>query len=219
MVAASDTGEGIAPDVLPRVFDPFFTTKDIGKGSGLGLSQVYGFATELGGHVKIYSEVGSGTTVKIYLPKSREKTRSRPRAEAELLKSAIGTETVLLVEDDEELLRSTSENLKDLGYIVIGARNAAEAVTWLRTTEAIDLLFSDVVLPGGTNGLQLSREARQLRPGLRILLTSGYSGSILKDNGGDDQTPPLISKPYHRADLANRLRAVLDADTPDAASH
>jgi PAS domain S-box-containing protein len=217
MVAVSDTGAGIAPDVLPRVFDPFFTTKDVGKGSGLGLSQVYGFATESGGHVKIYSEAGSGTTVKMYLPKSTAATRSRPRLEAEAPSSAIGTETVLLVEDDAELLRSTSENLQDLGYVVIGASDAAAALKLLGAGQAIDLLFSDVVLPGGINGLQLSREARRLRPGIKVLLTSGYSGTILKGDGSDNILP-FISKPYRRTDLANRLRAVLDAETPDAVS-
>jgi PAS domain S-box-containing protein len=218
MVAVSDTGAGIAADVLPRVFDPFFTTKDVGKGSGLGLSQVYGFATESGGHVKIYSAVGSGTTVKIYLPRSTAATRTRPRLETEALSSAVGTETVLLVEDDEELLRSTSENLQDLGYVVIGARNAAAAIKFLAVSEEIHLLFSDVVLPGGINGLQLSREARRLRPGIKVLLTSGYSGTILKDDASSDKVLPFISKPYRRAELANRLRAVLDDEAPDAAT-
>jgi CheY-like chemotaxis protein len=215
LVAVSDTGQGIAPENIPRVFDPFFTTKGVGKGSGLGLSQVYGFATESGGHVKIYSEVDAGTAVKIYLPKSAGAVRPLARQDIAPLGVAVGNETVLLVEDDEDLLRSTSENLRDLGYAVVEARDATEAVDVLRAPEEVDLLFSDIVLPGGINGLQLSREAQRLRPGIKVLLTSGYSGSILKEGSGGGHNLDFISKPYRRVDLANSLRAVLDGHKLD----
>lgn len=211
-VTVSDTGCGIPPDVLPRVFDPFFTTKEVGKGSGLGLSQVYGFAREFGGFVTIHSEVGVGTTVRLYLPWSIAQQSEAP---ARKLAAATDTKrngmTVLVVEDDEGLLEVTAGNLEALGYQTLLAKDAGEALTMLQSDTPIDILFSDVVLPGSMNGLQLVAVARRLRPAIRTLLTSAYPAAALVAQHGFDENSPLLEKPYHLQDLANRFRAILGA--------
>jgi hypothetical protein len=152
----------MTPTVLARAFDPFFTTKEVGKGSGLGLSQVYGFAKTAGGHVKIYSELGVGTTVKLYLPKSSDRP-IMPEAGTEIaaLRPASGHETILVVEDDEDVAAVAAETLKELGYQVVTALNAAQALEILSGNQPVDLLFSDVIMPGGMNGAQLAVEARR----------------------------------------------------------
>jgi signal transduction histidine kinase len=209
MVTVSDTGSGIPPDVLPRVFEPFFTTKDIGKGSGLGLSQVYGFAKESGGHVSIYSEVGFGTTVKLYLPTSTgQEAGSKPRR---AITMATGGKTVLVVEDDDCLREVTASNLVSLGYRVLVAPHAAAALATLRTDKPIDILFSDVVLPGGMSGAALAVFAGRLRPTIKTLLTSGYPATALTARHEFDSTMPLLQKPYRLEDLASRFSAILQA--------
>ena len=169
-------GNGHGPQTLARVFEPFFTTKEVGKGSGLGLAQVYGFARSAGGDVSIDSKVGVGTTVNLYFPRSSDAASEEAQATSSKvpLRRAASGETVLLVEDDEQVLDMAIESLEELHYKVVVAHNAREALDHLNGPERIDILFSDVVMPGGMNGAQLAAEARHLRPGLKVLLTSGY---------------------------------------------
>ena len=210
MIAVSDSGSGMSPAVLERAFDPFFTTKEVGKGSGLGLSQVYGFAKTAGGHVKIYSELGIGTTVKLYLPKSSDRpVMPEIGAETASLRPASGHETILAVEDDKDVLVVVAESLRDLGYQVVTAGNAAEALEILRGDRPVDLLLSDVIMPGGMNGVQLTVEARRIRPELKVLLTSGYTAAALSLEHGLPDNLNLVEKPYRREDLARKLRLVI----------
>jgi signal transduction histidine kinase/ActR/RegA family two-component response regulator len=210
MVAVSDNGVGIGAPVLPHVFEPFFTTKEVGKGSGLGLSQVYGFAKESGGQVSIYSEIGSGTTVKLYLPKSIEAYRDADKRSVKPREMAGGDETVLVVEDDDVVLRTAAETVTDLGYQVLMAHNGREALQILKESGKIDLLFSDIVMPGGINGVQLAIEARRLKPSLKVLLTSGYTAAVLTDKHGLPKEFPILGKPYRRDELAANLREIIN---------
>jgi PAS domain S-box-containing protein len=209
-VSVADTGSGIDEQTLAKVFEPFFTTKEVGKGSGLGLAQVYGFVRSAGGDVTITSSVGSGSTVNLYLPRSADaatEERVQDTSKVPLRRAASG-ETVLLVEDDEQVLGMAVESLEELRYRVVVARNAAEALAHLTGPGRIDILFSDVVMPGGMNGAQLAVEARRLRPELKVLLTSGYVGEL---GAGQviDANLPVLSKPYRRDELARTLRLVL----------
>jgi signal transduction histidine kinase/CheY-like chemotaxis protein len=210
MIAVSDTGSGIPSAILHRVFDPFFTTKPIGKGTGLGLSMVYGFVKQSGGHIKIYSEEGFGTTIKIFLPRSEragEPADVKPAAEI-----AEGHEVLLAVEDDELVRKYVVTNLVSLGYHVHTATNAAEALAMVRSGLVFDLLFTDVVLGAGMNGRQLAEEVRKLRPGLKVLYTSGYTENAIVHQGRVDAGIRLLTKPYRRADLAKMLRQALKGD-------
>ncbi|MCJ2107391.1 MASE4 domain-containing protein [Methylobacterium sp. E-041] len=207
-VAVSDTGLGMEAGTASRAFEPFFTTKEVGKGTGLGLSQVYGFARQGGGQVVLQSEVGTGTTVSIYLPHSKEQPASaRPEGPMPLRRATDG-EVILVVEDEPAVLDMAVESLSELGYRTLTATRAAEALARLQGPERVDILFSDVVMPGGMNGVQLSVAARRLRPDLRVLLASGYTASAF----GEDGLPadlPLLNKPYGREDLADKLRVVM----------
>ncbi len=208
-IAVSDTGTGIDAATMSRVFEPFFTTKEVGRGSGLGLSQVYGFARSAGGCAEIDSAPGQGTVVRLLFPASSERVVAEhaPQAGAPLRGASRG-ETVLLVEDDEQVLGMAIDSLLELDYEVVVARNAAEALAHLGRPARIDVMFSDVVMPGGMNGAQLASQARQLRPELKILLTSGYVGERgAGELGGQDL--PVLSKPYRRDELARTLRVVL----------
>ncbi len=208
VVAVSDTGTGMEQPVLARVFEPFFTTKGVGHGSGLGLSMVYGFARQSGGHVKIYSEVGVGTTVRLYLPRVEAGADAARPAPVPTPAVTGGRETVLLVEDDE-LVRAHAEMLlRSLGYRVLGVGAGRAALDLLRREPTIDLLFTDVVLPGGMNGKELSERARELRPGLPVLFTSGYTEGAMQHQGRLDMVP-MLGKPYRRQELASKVRAVL----------
>lgn len=211
MIAVSDSGAGMTPAVLARAFDPFFTTKEIGKGSGLGLSQVYGFAKTAGGHITIDSELGIGTIVKLYLPKSSDRP-IMPEVSTEIgLPPGNGCETVLVVEDDEEVLSVAAESLRELGYQIVTATNAVEALDVLRSHQVVDLLFSDVIMPGDMNGAQLAVEARRIRPSLRVLLTSGYTAATLSREHGLPDNLNVVEKPYRREELAEKLRLVIGA--------
>jgi PAS domain S-box-containing protein len=209
-ISVTDEGTGIDQETLDHVFEPFFTTKEVGKGSGLGLAQVYGFTRSAGGYVAIESETGTGTTVQLFLPRSEEQlTDHHASSVAQLpLRRATTGETVLLVEDDEQVLAMAVESLEELHYRVIVARDAREALKHLHGPERIDLMFSDVVMPGGMNGAQLATEARALRPELRVLLTSGYVGEA-GNNQVVEENLPLLTKPYRRDELAEKLRLVL----------
>jgi CheY-like chemotaxis protein len=212
MIAVSDSGTGMSPAVLSRAFDPFFTTKEAGKGSGLGLSQVYGFAKTAGGHVTIYSELGIGTTVKLYLPQSSSRpmmVEASPKTAS--LGATGGRGTILLVEDDQDVLAVTAESLRELGYQVVTAVDAAGALEILRGDQPIDLLFSDVIIPGGTNGAQLAVTARHVRPQLKVLLTSGYTAAALSFEHGLPDNLDVVGKPYQRDELAIKLRLAMSA--------
>ncbi|MER2251835.1 ATP-binding protein [Methylorubrum podarium] len=215
VISVTDTGSGIPADKLQRVFEPFFTTKEVGKGTGLGLSQVYGFTSSAKGFAQIESEVDRGTTISLYFPRSTD-----PAGE-EIGTGAIGAiplrragdgETVLLVEDDEQVLGMAVESLEELRYRVIVTRNAAEALEHLRGVERIDILFSDVVMPGGMNGSQLAAEARRVRPDIKILLTSGYVANLDEGQVLGQGELPVLNKPYRRDELARSLRLVLGGE-------
>ncbi|WP_448203391.1 response regulator [Azospirillum sp. sgz302134] len=220
VVAVQDTGAGIPPEILPRVFEPFFTTKDVGKGSGLGLSQVYGFVRQSGGQVRVDSVVGRGTRVEIWLPCSAERLRVPDAAPTEEAKGLRGNgECVLVVEDDADVRAMAVETLQGLNYRVLVAANGLEGRAALETHRTLDLLFTDVVMPGGIGGLELAQEARRLHPHLRVLLTSGYPArrGMPSDAGNTPETLPfsLLAKPYRRDALAQAVRAAL-ADIPEA---
>ncbi|MFC3230079.1 PAS domain S-box protein [Marinibaculum pumilum] len=212
MVAVSDTGTGMAPEVVARAFEPFFTTKGVGQGSGLGLSMVFGFAKQSHGHVKIYSEPGQGTTVRLYLPRAAEGEAVLPGARLSAGTTG-GTERILLVEDDELVRRHVGSQLEALGYRVTAAASGPEALDVLRTGRQIDLLFTDVVMPGGMDGRQLAEAALKLQPGLPVLFTSGYAENAIVHHGRLDPGVHLLNKPYRQQDLAVKLRQVLDRAT------
>ncbi|HVU29247.1 MAG TPA: ATP-binding protein [Sphingomicrobium sp.] len=212
MIAVTDTGAGIPPEIVEQVFEPFFTTKPEGQGSGLGLSMVYGFAKQSGGHVKIYSEVGQGTSVKIYLPRVHE--NEDQAAGPELVEAGGGSETILVVEDDEEVRATVTDMLRDLGYKVLTARDAASAVPILESGVKIDLLFTDVVMPGPLRSPELARKAKERIPSIGILFTSGYTENAIVHGGRLDPGVNLLTKPYSRQLLATRIRRALDERQP-----
>jgi PAS domain S-box-containing protein len=208
MIAVSDTGTGISPENLERVFDPFYTTKDVGKGTGLGLSMVFGFVKQSGGHVKIYSEVGHGTSVKLYLPRSTGLQETAGEAEASANVRG-GNETILVVEDDALVRKYVITQIASLGYGTLQAANAAEALKLVESGVPIDLLFTDVIMPGGMNGPKLVEAATQLRPALRVLFTSGYTENAIVHHGRLDAGVLLLTKPYRKPELARMIRVAL----------
>jgi CheY-like chemotaxis protein len=205
----TDTGTGMNEEVRAKAFDPFFTTKPTGQGSGLGLSMVYGFARQSGGHVRIYSELGRGTTVKLYVPRwfgeedmqPAERVGSRPLP-------ATGNETILVVEDDSEVRSYAARALRQTGYRVLEAASAEEALARIRD-QRVDLLFTDVGLPG-TDGRQLVEAARRLLPALKVLFTTGYARNAIVHNGTLDADVDMIPKPFSSDALARRIRQILD---------
>jgi signal transduction histidine kinase/CheY-like chemotaxis protein len=211
MIAVSDTGSGMSPDVTARVFDPFFTTKPAGKGTGLGLSQVYGFVKQSHGHIKVYSEVGAGTNVKIYLPRLIADAKEVKRAIAETMRTGDRSEIILVVEDDTLMRRLTTEALHELGYTVFESENAANALAILDREAEVKLLFTDVVMPD-INGRKLADEAVRRRPGLKVLFTTGYTANAVVHGGVLDSGVHLISKPFTLNHLAAKVRAVLDEE-------
>jgi len=208
LVAVSDTGRGIPSDQLEQVFEPFFTTKEASNSTGLGLPMVYGFIKQSRGHVKIYSEAGEGTTVKMYLPRAMDNTDSQD-APADTLQSPGGSETILLVEDDTMVRNYVAAQLGLFGYHVIVAVNGVEALDMLQARDDIDLLFTDIVMPGGMNGRELADSAQSIRPNLKVLFTSGYTENAIVHHGRLDAGVHFLSKPYRRAELAAKLRQVL----------
>lgn len=212
MIAVSDSGEGIAAGIVDRVFEPFFTTKEIGRGSGLGLSMVYGFTKQSNGHIKIYSEVGHGTTIKLYLPQAAGEARVLPDMAAPPVES--GSETILVVEDDALVRNYVVAQLNSLGYAVLTAANADEALKIIDSGKTVDLLFTDVIMPGSMNGRQLSDEALKRRPSLKVLFTSGYTENAIVHHGRLDPGVLLLAKPYRKADLARMIRQALASMAP-----
>lgn len=211
VVAVTDTGTGIAPEHLGRVFDPFFTTKEVGRGTGLGLSMVFGFVKQSGGHIKLDSVVGRGTTVTLYLPRATGGSAVAPEEPAPLAPG--GSETILLVEDDALVRRYANDRLVALGYRVVTAANGREGLDVIRHRDDIDLLFTDIVMPGGMNGPALAAAVREVRPRLPVLFTSGYGEYAGVEGGQLDPGAQLLAKPYGRADLARAIRVALASAT------
>ncbi|MBN8233576.1 response regulator [Corallococcus macrosporus] len=207
LLAISDTGTGMTPEVLSRAFEPFFTTKPEGRGTGLGLSMVYGFVKQSGGHVKIYSEVGHGTSIKIYLPRTFQ-TAVQP-ADTGTGQVEGGTETILVVEDDAAVRATVVEVLTELGYRVLKAHDGQSALAVIQSGLPVDLLFTDVVMPGPVRSPELARQAKALLPDLEVLFTSGYTENAIVHGGRLDPGVSLLSKPYRREDLARKIRSML----------
>jgi len=208
MLAVTDTGTGMSPGIIEQVFEPFFSTKPVGKGTGLGLSMVYGFVKQSGGHIKIYSELGQGTTVKIYFPRVQ---RSEDLVtDADFGPVTGGSETILVAEDDEQVRATVVEMLGDLGYAVLKAKDAAGALSVIESGVPVDLLFTDVVMPGPLKSTELARHARERLPDIAVLFTSGYTENSIVHGGRLDPGVELLSKPYTREALARKIRHVLN---------
>jgi PAS domain S-box-containing protein len=208
MIAVTDTGEGMSDDVRARVFEPFFTTKSDGKGTGLGLSMVYGFVKQSNGHIQIYSEIGQGTTVKIYLPRSRQ-SEQRPLLLLDEPPQPEAGRTILVVEDEAAVREAAVGMLDELGYRSLQAADAASALTLVEAGERIDLVFTDVVMPGPLRTRDFARKLHELRPRLPILFTSGYTDNAIIHQGRLDEGVHLISKPYAKAELARRIAQLI----------
>jgi signal transduction histidine kinase/CheY-like chemotaxis protein len=209
MIAVSDTGQGIPRDLLDKVFEPFFTTKGLGKGSGLGLSMVYGFVKQSNGHIKIYSEENHGTTVKVYLPQGAGAAVAPTATETGIPGSVHGDEIILIVEDDALVREYVVAQIRRFGYPTLTASNATEALAMIDSDQHIDLLFTDVIIPGGMNGRQLATEALKRRPALKVLYTSGYTENAIVHHGRLDAGVLLLPKPYLSSDLARMIRTAL----------
>jgi PAS domain S-box-containing protein len=213
VVAVSDTGRGMSPEIVERVFEPFYTTKPPGAGTGLGLSMVHGFVKQSGGHIEIYSELERGTTMRIYLPRS---TLPEEGTAAGIGGAVLGgTEVILLVEDDDVVRATVTDMLADLGYQVLKARDADAAMTIIESGAPIDLLFTDVIMPGAFGAAELARRARARSPGLQVLFTSGYTDNAIIRSGRLDPGVEFLSKPYAQDELARMLRKLLSAGQAD----
>ncbi len=208
MIAVSDTGFRHPAGAARTGIRPFFTTKEVGRGTGLGLSMVFGFVKQSGGHVKIYSEEGHGTSVKIYLPRATgpQQTVAEAPVSTEI---EGGNETVLVVEDDMLVRRYVMTQIESLGYTTLEAANASDALRFIDEVTTIDLLFTDVIMPGGTNGRQLVEEALKRRPELKTLYTSGYTENAIVHHGRLDSGVLLLAKPYRKSELARMIRLAL----------
>lgn len=208
-LSISDTGTGMTPDVRDRVFEPFFTTKETGRGSGLGLAMVYGFVKQSGGHVTVYSEPGHGTTINLYFPRSvapGSEQRAKPLAAEEATTSR---ETILVVEDDPRVRALTIKRLKLIGYDVLEAADGPSALEILKRNEPVDLVFSDLIMPGGLSGRDVAKQARDIRPGIKVLLTSGYAEELVRGEDLQHDNLRVLRKPYQQSDLVAALRDVL----------
>jgi CheY-like chemotaxis protein len=208
-LAVTDTGTGMTPEVRERAFEPFYTTKGPGAGSGLGLSMVYGFVKQSGGHVQLYSEPGMGTTVRLYLPAQSGEASPAPRFAGSRAKRVAG-ETVLLVEDDPRVRRIALRRLKELGYLVLEADSGPAALTLLEEGAEIHVLFTDMVMSGGMTGIELAQETRRRRPDVKILFTSGYAEPAAVTGGLLTTGARWLGKPYSVDELQSKLRELLD---------
>ena len=212
----SDTGTGMSAEVKERAFEPFFTTKEVGKGTGLGLSMVFGFAEQSGGYAELESAPGRGTTITIMLPLAKAEVTDESLPAAPEVPSAAGPATILVVEDDSLVRAQVAMSIRTLGYEVIEVADGASALKEIETRRRIDLLFTDIVMPGGVNGRELAAKASAMRPGLRVLFTSGYTDNVFIRDGRREAGPRLLAKPYRWPDLARVLREVLEEDRPAA---
>ena len=211
LINVSDSGIGMSEEVRRRAFEPFFTTKPTGAGTGLGLSMVYGFVKQSGGHIQIYSEIGRGTNVRVFLPLAEHADMTPMAPDAQPAKLPTGSETVLLVEDDPRLRRVLSRRLRSLGYQVIEADNGAVAMAELAARPEIALVFTDMVMPGGMTGLELAEAATAVKPELKILFTSGYAEPGIARLG--QKKGAWLKKPYTADELADKVRKVLEEPT------
>jgi signal transduction histidine kinase/CHASE3 domain sensor protein/CheY-like chemotaxis protein len=209
MLAVSDSGTGMSKEVQDRVFEPFFTTKEVGEGSGLGMSMVYGFVKQSGGYIRIYSEEGHGTTIKLYLPPARRQTEAAAPAAAPLLR---GWETIMVVEDDSLVRNFVAAQLQSLGYKTVAAADARAALVIIDNGQPFDLLFTDVIMPGGMTGRQLADETAKRRPGIKVLYTSGYTDNAIVHHGRLDKGVLLLTKPYRKSQLAKMVRLALTGE-------
>ena len=210
-VCVTDDGEGMSSETVERAFEPFFTTKEVGKGSGLGLSMVYGFVRQSNGHVAIYSELGLGTSIRLYLPVAEDSPGAHAAtSNGDVRNAPQGNETIFVVEDDPFVRGHAITSLQSLGYRIIVASDGREALDMLYAGARPDLLFTDIVMPGGISGWELAAKARELMPKLRVLFTSGYPQETLARRGHVDPHAPMLGKPYRLAELARRVRETLD---------
>jgi PAS domain S-box-containing protein len=214
VLSVADTGHGMPPEVRARAFEPFFTTKGAGKGSGLGLATIYGFARQSGGNVTIYSEPGRGTTVNLYLPRAGGRGADDSTAAAQPAVDGGHGETVLVVEDDDRVRRLTAARLKELGYRVLEASHGAAALDLLKAAPEVEIVFSDLVMPGGMTGFDLARQVRERYPNMRLLLTSGYSADLMSQADIAQLDLQVLRKPYRQAELARAFRAALNRPGP-----
>ena len=210
LISVADTGSGMSAEVVARAFDPFYTTKEVGKGTGLGLSQVYGFVRQSGGHVKIYSEVGLGTTAKIYLPRHLGGNAVQKVEPAAPIVRGSRQEVVMVVEDEDRVRAVSVEALKELGYAVVEAAGPLEALLLLEQGQEVHVLFTDVVMPD-MSGRQLADRALEMVPNLKVLYTTGYTRNAIVHNGILDAGTNLLMKPFTVEELASKVRAILDA--------
>ena len=206
LLAVTDTGDGMPPEVADRCFEPFFTTKEPGKGTGLGLSSIYGFVKQSGGHVRINSEEGEGTTVKIYLPRTARETDEAHSTAARQDAPAGRGETVLAVEDDPDVRTLAVVLLRGLGYKILDARSGPDALLLMEGMPAIDLLLTDLVLPGGMNGHDFATDVQRRRPGVPVLYMSGYTQGAVAHRGRLDEGIEMLQKPFRKHELAAKVR-------------
>ena len=216
VICISDTGSGMDAETATKAVEPFFTTKEVGKGTGLGLSMVYGFVKQSGGHIKIYSEPGEGTTVKMYLPRLLGEYNEEADDSEFAAVEAQGEESILVCEDDEDVRAYSAEVLRELGYRVFEAADGPAALALLEANGPVDLLFTDVVLPGGMTGSVLAKESARLQPGIKTLFTTGYARNAIVHHGRLDPGVDLLTKPFSYADLAARVRDILDRSDKQA---
>ena len=209
-LSVTDTGIGMPVEVMNRAFEPFFTTKGVGAGSGLGLSMVYGFAKQSGGHVTIYSEEGLGTTVTLYLPPAMNEPEPVLMTPSEADIPASKNETILVVEDDPRVMRLTVARLEGLGYHILTAENGPAAIDILRAKNHVDLVLSDVVMPGGMTGFEVVDQALEINPKLKVLLVTGYASGVGTNTGSTGSPHTVLRKPYSLPKLAKTLRTLLD---------
>lgn len=210
MIAVTDTGAGIPPSNLARVVEPFFTTKAPGEGSGLGLSMVYGFVTQSGGHMKIYSAVGQGTVVRLYFPRAMTAAKPEPFKPALVQEVTASGQLVLVVEDNADVQKTAIRHLTELGYRTIAASTAKDALALLQKNAGIQIIFTDIVMPGGMNGWELGAAAQRMRPGIPILYTSGFSETTIQDSYAHRAANRFLGKPYRKKDLADKLQNILN---------
>jgi len=208
-LSITDTGTGMPPEVRDRVFEPFFTTKEKGRGTGLGLAMVYGFVKQLGGYVTIYSEVGHGTTINLYFPRADGASVPETPAAKKSDIDAPTREAILVVEDDERVRQLTTKRLKLIGYRVLEAHDGPSALEILRRGDYVDLVFTDLIMPGGLSGTEVAIRAREMRPGIRVLLTSGYAEELVQGHDLQPERLKVLRKPYQQAELVAALRDVL----------
>jgi CheY-like chemotaxis protein len=209
VIKVSDMGNGMSPEVLARIFEPFYTTKEQGKGTGLGLAMVFGFVKQSGGHINVESKIGSGTIFSLYMPRATVNVVTIAQT-AGVTVNIAKHETILVVEDNADVRQIVTHHLVGLGYHVFEVSNAAKALELLTFGDKVDLLFTDIVMPGKLNGLDLAREAKERWPNLKIILTSGFPETKLNDPGAEVRGIRLLNKPYRKADLASLIRETLD---------